>query len=89
MPKVTKFGRIVSYQLPLIKSCDPFIALSRHDLFPPNGRIPSFFSWKILEVLAINHSASERRDIFVPELLKLSHAVVVLQFAWVRRVHVA
>ena len=37
-----------------------------------------------LELLAINHSSSERRIIFVPRLLKLSHILVVLYFAWVR-----
>ena len=37
----------------------------------------------ILKLLAINHSSSERRDIFVPRLLKLSHVLVVLQLAWV------
>ena len=36
---------------------------------------------KLLELLAINHS-SERRDVFVPRLLKLSHVLVVLQLAW-------
>ena len=33
---------------------------------------------KPLELLAINHSSSERRIIFVPRLLKFSHVLVVL-----------
>ena len=36
---------------------------------------------KIVELLAINHSLSERRDNFVPQLMKLSHILVVLQLA--------
>ena len=38
-----------------------------------------FFLGKFLELLAIIHSSSEGRDIFVPWLLKLSHVLVVLQ----------
>ena len=41
-----------------------------------------FFFGKFLELLAINHSLSERRDI-VTQLLKLYHFLVVLQLAWV------
>ena len=33
---------------------------------------------KLLELLDINHSSSERRIIFVPQLLKFSHVLVVL-----------
>ena len=36
---------------------------------------------KLLKLLAINHSLSKRRNIFVPQLLKLSHFLVVLQLA--------
>ena len=39
---------------------------------------------KLLELLAIDHSSSERRIIFVPRWLKFSHVLVVLQLAWVR-----
>ena len=52
-----------------------------HDLFPQSGGILLFFSWK-LEFLAINQGSSERRDIFVPRLLKLSYILVVLHLAW-------
>ena len=38
---------------------------------------------KLLELLFISHSSSERSDIFVPHLLKLSHVLFVLQFTWV------
>ena len=38
----------------------------------------------LLELLVINHSSSERRNIFVPRWLKLSRVVVVSQLAWVR-----
>ena len=39
---------------------------------------------KLLELLAINHSFSERRIIFVPPLLlKFTHVLVVLWLAWV------
>ena len=38
----------------------------------------------LLELLVINHSLSERRNIFVPRWLKLSRVLVVLQLAWVR-----
>ena len=34
---------------------------------------------KLLQLLAINRSSSERRDIFVSQLLKLCHVLVVLQ----------
>ena len=37
-----------------------------------------------MELLAIDHSLSERKIIFVPWWLKFSHALVVLQLAWVR-----
>ena len=37
-----------------------------------------------MELLAINHSSPERRIIFVPRLLRLSHVLVVLLLAWVR-----
>ena len=33
---------------------------------------------KLLELLGINHSSSERTIIFVPQLLKFSHNLVVL-----------
>ena len=33
---------------------------------------------KLFELLAINHSSSERRIIFIPWLMKLSHVLVVL-----------
>ena len=33
---------------------------------------------KLLELLAIDHSSSERRIIFVPRLLKFSHVLVAL-----------
>ena len=33
---------------------------------------------KLLELLAINHSWSERRIIFIPRLLKFFHALVIL-----------
>ena len=33
---------------------------------------------KLLELLAVNHSSSERSIIFVPRLLKFSHVLVVL-----------
>ena len=39
---------------------------------------------KLLELLAMNHSSSERRISFVPRLLKFSHVLVVLGLAWVR-----
>ena len=39
---------------------------------------------KLLELLAIDHSLSEKRIIFVPQWLKFSHVLVVLQLAWVR-----
>ena len=32
---------------------------------------------KLLELLAINHSLSERKIVFVPRLLKFSHVLVV------------
>ena len=54
-----------------------------HNVFPPNNRICCFFLEKSWELLGINHSLSERRDIFVSQLLKLSHVLVVLQLAWV------
>ena len=38
---------------------------------------------KLLELLAINQSSSERSDFFVPLLLKFFHVLVVLQLAWV------
>ena len=38
----------------------------------------------LLELLVINHSSSERRNIFVPQWLKLSRVLVVLQIAWMR-----
>ena len=38
---------------------------------------------KLLKLLVINHSSSKRRIIFVPWLLKFSHAPTVLQLAWV------
>ena len=38
-----------------------------------------------LELLVINHGLSERKIIFVPWLLKLSHVLVVLKFAWVKQ----
>ena len=34
---------------------------------------------KLLQLLAINRSSSERRDIFVSQLLELCHVLVVLQ----------
>ena len=34
-----------------------------------------------MELLAINHTLPERRDNFVPQLMKLSHILVVLQLA--------
>ena len=43
-----------------------------------------FFLGKFSELLAINHSLYERRDIFVPWLLTLSHVLVVLKLVWVR-----
>ena len=33
---------------------------------------------KLLELLAIDHSSSEKRIIFVPRLLKFSHVLVAL-----------
>ena len=33
---------------------------------------------KVLDLLAINYSSSERGIIFVPQLLKFSHVLVVL-----------
>ena len=39
---------------------------------------------KLLELLAINHSSSKMRIIFVPRLLKFSHVLVALSLAWVR-----
>ena len=39
---------------------------------------------KLLELLAINQSSPERRESFVPLLLKLFHVLVVLQLAWLR-----
>ena len=33
---------------------------------------------KVLELVAIDHSSSERRIIFVPQWLKFSHVLVVL-----------
>ena len=39
---------------------------------------------KLLELLGIDYSLSERRIIFVPQWLKFSHVLVVLQLAWVR-----
>ena len=39
---------------------------------------------KLLDLLAINHSLSERRDSFVPHLLKLSYVLFFLQLTWVR-----
>ena len=41
-------------------------------------------SQNLLELLVINHGLSERRNIFVPQWLELSHVLVVLQLAWVR-----
>ena len=41
------------------------------------------FLKKLLELLATNDSSSERRDIFVSVLLKLSLVLIVLQLAWV------
>ena len=38
---------------------------------------------KLLELLAIDHSSSVRRIIFVSQWLKFSHVLVVLQLAWV------
>ena len=38
---------------------------------------------KLLELLAINHSSSKRRIIFVPRLLEFSHVMVALELAWV------
>ena len=38
---------------------------------------------KFLELLAIDHSSSDRRIIFVPRLLKFCHVLVALQRAWV------
>ena len=37
---------------------------------------------KLLDFLAINHSLFERRGIFIPWLLKLSHVLDTLQLAW-------
>ena len=37
----------------------------------------------LLELLVINHSSPERRNIFVLQWLKLSRLLVVLQLAWV------
>ena len=39
---------------------------------------------KLFELLATNRSFSEKRDILVPQLLNLSHVLVVLQLTWVR-----
>ena len=39
---------------------------------------------KLFELLATNRSLSEKRDILVPQLLNLSHVLVVLQLTWVR-----
>ena len=39
---------------------------------------------KLLELLAIDYSSSDRRTIFIPRWLKFSHVLVVLQHAWVR-----
>ena len=38
----------------------------------------------LLDLLVINHSSCERRNIFVPRWLKLSRVLVVLQLAWMR-----
>ena len=42
-----------------------------------------FLLGKFLDFLAINQSLSERKDIFVPWLLKLPFVLVVLQLSWV------
>ena len=39
---------------------------------------------KLLELLPVNNSSSEKRDIFVPRLSKLYHVLLDLQLAWVR-----
>ena len=54
--------------------------------FRGTAELHRFFLGKFLELLAINLSLSERRDIFIfgPRLLKLSHGLVVLQFPCVR-----
>ena len=36
----------------------------------------------LLELLVINHSSFEGKNIFVPRWLKVSHVLVVLQLAW-------
>ena len=38
----------------------------------------------LLELLVVNHSSFEGRNIFVPRWLKVSHVLVVLQLAWLR-----
>ena len=38
----------------------------------------------LLELSVINHISSEKRNIFVPWWLKLSHVLVVLQLEWLR-----
>ena len=47
---------------------------------PEKTYIDSLPFVNLLELLVINHSSSESRNIFVPLWLKFSHVMVVLQF---------
>ena len=73
----------LGYMLKLFQSKIPSLNYSGTTFFRKTAKFRRFFLGKLLELLAINHSSSGRRDIFVLWLLKIFHALVILHFAWV------